>query len=542
LVRSFDFLPKTKIPLADKKKQLVTNVAIGYILVSVVLFAIFIFTYRMYWFRIHRQLVENRAKQSEEVSLIRMMRPFLLEKARRTAQAESHSKLLTRLGGSMLDELQSRLEAISFKDPIEDFETPDAAPTFIETPVEKDGEKRLDELLKPVMPKSGDGPFEKLLHSVTGKTKGLIEFRVFVNGIEQMVPLNWSFIGSREMNLRAENGDALEWDLRAYVVPLRTEKVALADVKGEMQELDPRALSRLGVYAFGELEPIYRGADHEFQPTNLNHYEGRAKNLGAARYESPEPLPLRGSYMGQEMTKLMMMSFLSDPKLEMTFVIERNIYEHEWAENQFFFRNRVPILTYAIMAWLVCPLVFWFSVKRTNRFQFQFTADLEGDDDHFTPALALPREEDEYEETPSAPVHEEKEKIVEAKLEKTEKPEKEAKEIFEKEEQPEESPRKVAQGEAQEKNRNEQPPVLEKENQSPRVTGSQEGPLTRRLRDPAEMGQPLDRGDVDEIRQNNIRKSSGSYNRSHDEEGDVDFLAGVESDVLKSLIKKLREQ
>ena len=69
-----------------------------------------------------------------------------------------------------------------------------------------------------------------------------------------------------------------------------------------------------------------------------------------------------------------------------------------------------------------------------------------------------------------------------------------------------------------------------------------EGPLTRRLKDPAEMGQPLDHGDVDEIRQNNIRKSSGSFNRRQDNEDDVDFLAGVESDVLKSLIKKLRDQ
>jgi hypothetical protein len=52
--------------------------------------------------------------------------------------------------------------------------------------------------------------------------------------------------------------------------------------------------------------------------------------------------------------------------------------------------------------------------------------------------------------------------------------------------------------------------------------------------------------DVEKIRQNNIRKSSQSYNRHEssdsEKEKDVDYLAGVQSDVLKSLIQKLRDE
>jgi hypothetical protein len=46
---------------------------------------------------------------------------------------------------------------------------------------------------------------------------------------------------------------------------------------------------------------------------------------------------------------------------------------------------------------------------------------------------------------------------------------------------------------------------------------------------------------VHQIRQNNIRKSTGEFNRHQDDEQETDYLAGVQSDVLKSLIKKLRE-
>jgi hypothetical protein len=48
-------------------------------------------------------------------------------------------------------------------------------------------------------------------------------------------------------------------------------------------------------------------------------------------------------------------------------------------------------------------------------------------------------------------------------------------------------------------------------------------------------------GSVEHIRMNNIRKSSGDFNRHQDNDSKVDYLAGVQSEVLKSLIKRLRE-
>ena len=51
----------------------------------------------------------------------------------------------------------------------------------------------------------------------------------------------------------------------------------------------------------------------------------------------------------------------------------------------------------------------------------------------------------------------------------------------------------------------------------------------------------MDNEDLNQIRNNNIRKSTGSFNRHQDEEENTDYLAGVQSEVLKSLIKKLRD-
>lgn len=51
----------------------------------------------------------------------------------------------------------------------------------------------------------------------------------------------------------------------------------------------------------------------------------------------------------------------------------------------------------------------------------------------------------------------------------------------------------------------------------------------------------LETKEINQIRENNIRKSTGEFNRHQDEKEDADYLAGVQSDVLKSLIKKLRE-
>ena len=525
--------------MADKKKQLVTNVAVGYILVSVVLFAIFIFTYRMYWYRIHRKVVEDKAQQSEEVFLIRAMRPFLLEKRKRKARSEAHTELLTRVGSAMLDELEVRLKDISHEDPIEDFEAPDPEPKFRETPIESDGEKRLDELLKPVMPKSGDGPFESIVRSMSERTRGLIEFRVFENGIEQMVPLHWSFVGSKQMELRGENGDVLSWDLRAYVNPIKSKKVELKDVEDDFEDLAVGVRQRLGIYSFGELDPIYKGGSYSFVPTTLDHYEERSQREGKPRYDFPEPLQLRGSHLGEEMDKLRMRSFLSDPDLKLTFVLERDIYEYEWADNNFMFRNRVPILTYAVMAWLVCPFVFWFAVKRTNRFQFQFTADLEGEEDHFASSMVPSDPLDLQSE--DRPYVEEREKSGDESDGRGSDVTGQLSEDLLESEESSDSEKPVEQKAESVTQKNDVSEISEKK-EAPSSPSVGEGPLTRRLRDPAEMGQPLDRGDVDEIRQNNIRKSSGSFNRNHDNEEDVDYLAGVESDVLKSLIKKLREQ
>ena len=68
--------------------------------------------------------------------------------------------------------------------------------------------------------------------------------------------------------------------------------------------------------------------------------------------------------------------------------------------------------------------------------------------------------------------------------------------------------------------------------------------LTPTSNEPTQVGVEslqLETKEINQIRENNIRKSTGEFNRHQDDQKDSDYLAGVQSEVLKSLIKKLRE-
>jgi predicted signal transduction protein with EAL and GGDEF domain len=52
-----------------KRQRLLTNVALSYIVVSALLFSIFVITYRVYFYRIQEQMVITRARQNEKIFL-----------------------------------------------------------------------------------------------------------------------------------------------------------------------------------------------------------------------------------------------------------------------------------------------------------------------------------------------------------------------------------------------------------------------------------------------------------------------------------------
>jgi hypothetical protein len=266
-----------------------------------------------------------------------------------------------------------------------------------------------------------------------------------------------------------------------------------------------------------------------------------------------------GPYQGREVQQHLMNSFFTDPSLGLTFVLHRVINEPEWTDFPFFERNWIPILLYVVLAWLVCPLLFWWGINMSNRFQFNFTVDLDGEDvDTLDAVMGDRRHSNGPSSLPVSPLPDVP--AVMAEQEKSRSTSSQGnKEVSSETEHPNDRSVEV-------------PSDTPKKTRIDYLDSPSVGPLTRRLmedgpvRDLArsnEAGDPAStpvpnqtehkmdlmsssQSDVEKVRQNNIRKSSQSYNRHEssdsEKEKDVDYLAGVQSDVLKSLIQKLRDE
>ena len=311
---------------------------------------------------------------------------------------------------------------------------------------------------------------------------------------------------------------------------------------------------RLGIYPYKGGAPLYLGKEHQLDAGKLAYFEENGSKGGVPFFSSPETFVVKGPYHGQEVQQHLMNSFLTDPSLGLTFVLHRVIYEPEWTQFSFFERNKLPIFLYIVLAWIVCPFLFWWGIRLSNKFQFNFTVDLEGDDVDTLDAVMGDRRRSAQPFVMSS--------LSMPELERDDPKVQSAAPIGE-------APNHVRQVEPEHNSKDSLEPAphsgVEKK-KSEIFESSKVGPLTRRLledgpvknhkessKDSVQEVDPKDhtmdlmsssQSDVEKIRQNNIRKSSQSYNRHEGsgKEKDFDCLAGVQSDVLKSLIQKLRDE
>jgi hypothetical protein len=219
----------------------------------------------------------------------------------------------------------------------------------------------------------------------------------------------------------------------------------------------------------------------------------------------------------------------------------------------FFERNKFPIILYIVLAWMICPILMWVGFKKANRFQFKFTANLEPDED----GLSLPIPpmdpfassrstfEDPVLQKPGPSLETDQRESPKDKLELNSDP-------VESEDSKLEDVQPVV----------EEPLTAPKQNalEDLKAMSAQDeklGPMTRMamgksddieaesapkqtFSETEETGPPSSH--IEQIRMNNIRKSTGDFNRHQNSDEQVDYLAGVQSDVLKSLIKRLRDE
>lgn len=518
--------------MQDRPKRLIINIVISYYVVSVMLFAVFILVYRTYFYGVQHQAVISKARQREEVNLRIAQQPFLYAHAKGVVTEQAHLDTLKLWGEQRLGDLVEGLEALSVPEDTGLLEPSEPeGPSFIETADES--RDRLEALLKPVSKSEGEQAFLRYFNNFNEKTEGNIAFRLFSNGMEQVVSMRWVYIDNRSLQLRDADGKTYDWEIRAYAIPKRHKEMKMDRVVEELLVDHKAFVQRLAIFRYEEPVPLFQGQENKVTPDQLSYYEDRAKAKGSLLFESPPGIPLSGFTMGVEMDKLKLLSFLSDPDLGLTFVMERDVYEYEWTQFSFFNRNKAPIFVYVGLAWVICPLLFWIGIRRASSFRFQFTADLDGDDDGGLDLTAPANSEAPIEALGLPP---------------------EAKELSPKEGRSTESSPTKPQETSSEDEGEEIPPVVEAEipaelptveeptRTEPLVPFSERDPEPPPVAHHARLDSPLDLSDVEAIRRSNMQKSSGEFNRHRDEEQDVDYLAGVQSDVLKSLIKKLRDK
>ena len=512
-----------------KRQRLLLNVALSYVVVSVLLFCIFVVTYRGYWYRIQEQMVVTRARQNEKIFLNAVAEAFHASSEVLKVQREMYESNMKWIAKIRLMDLMRRFDeaAKPFIAPEPTAVANTRSTGFIEPEVE--ARERLKKLLQPVKPaQDEENIFLDILAKFNEENKGRILIKHFAPGYEQMVELSLISVESKVFKVKI-NEKQIEWELRSYVEPYKEGKISHDAILERFMQQDVASTKRMGVYKYGDKTPLYLGKDHQLDAGKLGYFEEKGAKQGQSFFESPEPLVVNGLYEGGEVLQILLNSFYTDPELRLTFVLNKVISEPEWTQFGFFERNKVPILLYVVLAWLVCPLLFWWGINKSNRFQFQLTADLDGDDDESVVPL-VPRDDEGVElrkfkrpsvETPSVPMAETLLSPVETVAPSVVEPSVSV---------PHES--LVEQ-------------KVHKESSSHKETSDRSvGPLTRRLQEEQVEKMSIEKSsqsDVALIRLNNIRKSSGSYNR-HVEAGETtDFLAGVQSDVLKSLIKKLRD-
>lgn len=484
----------------NQKIRTVYYIAACYFVISIALFSVFIYSYRYYFYKIQKITVINEEKTRQDAFLKNLISKFRSHEARIRAEKKSYQDTLRK---AAKDELyvvkQALLHANDKKgeNKIEPLLESEDDPGFI---FKDDAftEEKLKKILNPNKKSDFEKHFVELFNKLSSNKKSFIQIRRFSKGVlSDPVPISYIQFASTHLELQ-RGGHRFEWTLRAYGIPDLSKKFNLMDVIQELQRSERIKAEQLVVYAFGKPTPAFQGQYNGIPYEKVEHFSKEALKSADLLHKSfeSEEMTFKDD---QNTQKVSLLSVLVDPKLKLILASNNDIFEYRWKQFSFYDRNIVPILTYAVLAWFVCPLLVWFAYKMAARFRFNFTLDLDSD-------------------SPSPPPHSLTEPYPEP---------------IQNNEEEDVAPLPLPQQDI------EQEKVSIPSSEEKTEPKTQEKAKTQ-IKDLMPMFEQVDQQDIIDIRNNNIRKSEGSFNRNDNSEEDVDYLEGVQSDVLKSLIHKLR--
>lgn len=508
----------TAIADMTKQQRLVFIGVLLYVFVSVSLFAIFVFTYRTYWYRNQEQMTVTRALQNERIYLNAVFESHRSLQNVEQAQLKTRLDLLKSIARVRLEDLMISLEARSSQLQVKVKDR-----RLVEEPVndDKDSQERFSRLLSPVVSslKSEQKAFLEILERFNNSSEGQMVFKRFSNSVEQMVDMNYILVDQAQFEFQMGK-EKVDWQIRAYVIPPKPQlNDHSKELLAELNRKDPYNFKRLGIYNYDDKNE-FSGIDHKPNLSQLPYIKEQGIKRGTEFFNSPEPLKIKTS--GQK-EKLLMNSYLTSPQLKKTFALHRSILEDEWMQFSFYDRNKHPIILYIALAWIICPILMWYGFRTATRFQFKFTADLNAEDDDFSLKSHPPDQEENHKQTDLMASSPQNKGNVDSGSNTEGSTDQQS---FIKDEPVQKTLAEALNLEKKE----DQVSAPFFENSITNSTSSQNSHVAQR------------NGSMEHIRTNNIRKSSGDFNRHQDQDSNVDYLAGVQSEVLKSLIKRLREE
>ena len=494
-------------------KRIIGYIAVCYMVISILLFSIFIYSYRFYFYKNQRETVRIINTSKEKLFLMTVVSKIKSHYRTRESEKEFAFAELKREAKVRLSMMSESLKLISEEknekpEPItQEIDDPDFI--FDSMP---ETEKTITKILKPLNKKDSEGLFIQMFDKLNNTLDNKIKIQKFIKGeLSQPIPISYIMLGENDLELY-NDGFEYKWKIKGFGEIPKIEKVDFLKISDEIKVLDPLRSKRLVIYEANNSNSVYSGEGKVIEFDKIERVVEKAINKPQEVYHT-EYFESEVVHDDQRMAKLRVHSVLIEPELKLTLALSSDIYETDWKQYSFFQRNIYPISVYVILAWVVCPIFAWFALAMGNRFKFHYTVDLESENSGKTPNIT-----DELEKDLSTP--------------KTQSFLTSPFPDYDEEDTEKQSDNPVRQTiTAQltqvpfdaEKNKN-----LKKGNGS--ASNVDKMPLYENF-----TGKELEK-----IRENNIQKAKGVFIPSEDSD-EQDYLQGVKSDVLKSLISKMRE-
>lgn len=502
----------------SQRQRITIYIALCYFAMSTALFVIFISTYSYYFYKNQRHTVIYKSLNNDEKNIKIALERFRSSYGKYDLIRQEHDRMAKKMAKDKLNSLIIAINAESDPIPLPKPKIKekkvDPAEVFIEetAPILKK-----EPVLKPIAKSELEKPFIDIFNKIVASNKHDVDLRRFTKGMEQLVDMSYILVDKQKITFYKE-GQEFQWEVRAYAIPYQTEKDSIVEKIKLLENDNEIDLRQMVIFRDGQEEPLYQGLASKIDYEEVGPHFERANKLGKPLFLSATPYESYQLNNGQEELQVRYNLYAIDPKMGLCIASTTPIFKSEWMQFSFLERNWQPILAFIVMAWLICPILGWVAYRMASQFKFKFTVDLDGDEGEFKTPRSMRYTEPLPERPGEGFMTQEICQLDEEEIEDPAAP--------------------VGVAKAGESATNDSPKVSFQELAKQKVSSVPKENTSNSRSEPIQ----LETREVNQIRENNIRKSTGEFNRHHDDEDNSDYLAGVQSEVLKSLIKKLREE